>query len=97
MSEPSDDDRLRTLAIAAQPGPWEPYVLGSEGYDVRMTVSAPGRLSRARIARFGYQDWDTDKANAHYIAALDPATVLALLDRLKRAETVLDPGSEGSL
>lgn len=47
----------------ATPGPWEPYVLGSEGYDLRSENPANPRR-RLRVARFGYEDWDTDKANA---------------------------------
>jgi hypothetical protein len=76
---------LRERAEAATPGPWEPYVLGSEGYDVRgPQTSIPGRrIARStRVARCGYEEWEVDKANAAYIATVDPTVGLALADWL---------------
>ena len=56
----------------ATPGPWESTPLGSEGYTVTGAPD-PGATGvrakvRLRIARFGYQDWDTDRANAELVA-----------------------------
>lgn len=36
------------------------------------------------MARCGYLDWPTDRANAEFIAAADPATVLALIAEVRR-------------
>ena len=87
---------LRERAGVATPGPWEPYVLGSEGYDVRgPQTSIPGRrIARStRVARCGYEEWEVDKANAAYIATVDPTVGLALADWLERftISTAEDP------
>jgi hypothetical protein len=88
---PEQRVELREIAGAATSGPWEDAVLGSEGYAV-FAERAPGdkRLSRVRVARLGWEDWDTDRANAAHIAAFDPPTVLELLDALDEAEGALD-------
>lgn len=85
-----DADRLRDLAMEATAGPWTAEALGSEGYAVR-GPSAPvagtrGVQRRPWLARCGWEKWETDRANAEFIAACDPATILTLLDRLDRAE-----------
>lgn len=90
----ADRDHLRAVAEAATPGPWGAHVLGSEGYDVRATLARPGRLPRVRVARCGYEDWDTDKANAEYVATFDPPTVLGLLQALERVEALHQPWYE---
>jgi hypothetical protein len=64
-----DQAAIRARLEAATPGPWEAVVLGSEGYDVRACrPRTPGRLSRVRVARCGYEEWEVDKANAEFIA-----------------------------
>lgn len=65
-------DDIRAALGAATPGPWESTPLGSEGYTVTGAPD-PGATGvrakvRLRIARFGYQDWDTDRANAELVA-----------------------------
>jgi hypothetical protein len=89
-----DVARLREVAEAATPGPWESNVLGSEGYEVR-GPDVPHKptssvMRRPRVARCGYEGWDIDKANAEHIATFDPPTVLALLARLDAAEAARD-------
>lgn len=74
---------IRALASAATPGPWKADVLGSEGYAV--TEALPFRPLRrpVRVARCGYESWDTDKGNAEHIAAWHPdvaRAVAVLLD-----------------
>ena len=87
---------LRVRALDATPGPWVEHVLGSEGYDVRTAENLPGRLRRARIARFGYETWEADRANAEYVAAFDPPTVLALLDLVADLQSRLACVAEAS-
>ena len=72
-----DDAELRRLAEAATPGPWsltdgDPAMIGQHWTIRRQGV--PGIL----ISGFTY-GWNGDAA---YIAAANPAVVLALLDRL---------------
>ena len=72
----SDYKRLRELAQAATPGPWRV----SAG-NVHPRVKS-GDGSFVMEHRFGCRRY----ADAQYIAAANPAAVLALLDRLERAE-----------
>jgi hypothetical protein len=75
--------KVRATAAAASTGPWDATVLGSEGYDVRaQRPPTAGRLSRLRVARCGYEDWETDKANAEHIASWDPTVARAVADLL---------------
>jgi hypothetical protein len=91
-------ETLRTRAAAASTGPWESFVLGSEGYAVVADrPETERRRSRIRVARFGWEDWDTDKANAHWVATMHPGVGLALADWLDltahRIERVEDSGN----
>lgn len=82
-------DEIRAALAAATPGPWDAKPLGSEGYAVTGAPDpdAPGVRAkmRRRIARFGYQDWDTDRANAELVAKAPTwlAELLAEVDRLR--------------
>lgn len=80
--------RIRELAGPATSGPWRAEVLGSEGYAVREVEGKPRPGSRiprpVRVARCGYEDWDTDRANAEHIASWHPAVALAVADWLDR-------------
>ena len=73
---------MRERAEAATPGPWLADVLGSEGYAVREVNGKPQPGSRiprpVRVARCGYEEWGTDKANAAHIASWHPAVALAV-------------------
>ena len=61
---------LRTLAAAATPGPWTPTT--------RLDAWTIATIATASGKRIAFADHMTDAA---YIAAADPATILALLDQ----------------
>ena len=75
---------LREKAEAATPGPWHsssgPSVWGPEGVLI-------GNLP----SYFGPEQprWRENHATAEFIAAADPSTVLALLDRIERLAGIL--------
>jgi len=89
-----DRAELRRLADAATPGPWEAVVLGSEGYEVRAPAlpwKAGAKVTRRpRVARCGYEEWAVDRANAEYVAAVDPAVVLELLGVIDQLEALCE-------
>ena len=89
-----DLERLRALAEKATPGPWE---VQSPKVRTSAFVGAP---------RFGYvcnapvpaSDWNMEfnatsqaRRNVAFIAACDPQTILALLDRVAELENGLRP------
>ncbi len=86
-------EHIREALGRATPGPWDANPLGSEGFVVTGAPD-PGATGvrakvRSRIARFGYQDWDTDRANAELVAHAPEwlAELLAEVDALTaRAE-----------
>ena len=85
MSERTNPFRvLREKAEAATPGPWRsssgPSVWGPEGVLI-------GNLP----SYFGPDQprWRENHATADFIAAADPSTVLALLDRIETLEAAL--------
>lgn len=69
----TDYERLRALAEQATPGPWEP-----RGLDYSTAVDQVD--TRVSIARLGDPLDSRAWCNAQFIAAANPATVLALLD-----------------
>lgn len=73
----TDLERLKALAMAATPGPWERktnfYVCNKES-----TV----------VARVIAPLTDQNAIDCAYIAAANPSVVLALIDRLERAESI---------
>ena len=71
-----DTDALRKLCKSATPGPWEQinHIVFTETGDLEWVVAN---------ARSGNSIID-----AEYIAAANPATVLALLDELDRLRTI---------
>lgn len=81
------DDQLReleALAGKATQGRWFAYVLGSEGCDVRSepSVPMPGPKRLPTIARCWRLDWESDRANAEFIAAANPKVIQALLNEI---------------
>lgn len=70
---------LRRIAEAATPGPW-----GADCCRAANMVYANG----------GHIGVDATEVDAQHIAAFDPPTVLALLDRLERAEAAATPATE---
>jgi hypothetical protein len=75
---------LRQRAEKATPGPWKPMVLGSEGYLVHRDSGTIRERGRGRVARFGCKDWDADRADAEYVAAMHPLVGVALAGWLDR-------------
>lgn len=71
----TDYERLRALAQAATPGPWE-----ARGLDYSTAVDQVG--TRKSIARLGDSLDSEAWRNAQFIAAANPATVLTLLDEI---------------
>ena len=84
----TDLDKLREKAQAATPGPWR-VRLDAHSQDELSTVAI--ELAPLRWFTVGY----APDADADYIAAADPTTVLALIDRCQRAETALRERSGG--
>lgn len=88
-----DLDALRRIALAATPGPWE-----ADGNEVSQHRSCPEpwhtvvgtEVACLSCCYGGTAEGVSRTEDAGYIAAFDPPTVLALLDRLKAAEAALD-------
>lgn len=84
------NEELRQLAMAATPGPWN---LGLTSDEIRMVLGNDDYICHAQI----YQTprscglWQEPQriANATYIAAANPAAVLALLDENARLKIAL--------
>lgn len=74
-------DQMRAIAEAATPGPWE---------------AMADRCVRTQTREIIYDDSCEDRENADadmaYVETFDPPTVLALLDRVERADRVLASG-----
>lgn len=75
---------LRRLAENATPGPWHVEYAG----DLGGKYAHIGEVLRERYGKNALS-FGEDHATAEYVAALDPTTVIALLDRLDRVEAVL--------
>jgi len=95
-----DLDEIERLARAATPGKWSvrETVINGIGYGghwvetdhedlIQITGSGGARSFTHRV--FDRQIHDDNEANAAYIAAANPATVLALVARLRAAEAAL--------
>jgi hypothetical protein len=96
----ADLERLRRLALAATPGPWEHYHSPTRrGLTPTNEIRATKR-KRPVIHWTGFDDSDVSgeqhAANAAFIAACDPQTILALLatrtDAGERAGVPTKPG-----
>ena len=87
-----DTSKLRELALAATPGPWEAADAGS--YDNGKTVidehfvRRPGDDVAIAADILDPETCDPSKANAAYIAAANPQAVLDLLDEIERINAV---------
>lgn len=85
---PADDallERVETAARAATPGPWVTEVpIGHAGV---MAITMPGAFDWVcHVQVSNSPQWEE---NARYIATVDPATVLQLVERLRQAEAAL--------
>lgn len=89
MSEKElDRAKLRKIAEAATPGPWDPGK--SEKGDSPAMVycdDATGQRVADCTGRFLFFTQEQMKRNAAHIAAFDPPTVLALIDKVSDAQT----------
>jgi hypothetical protein len=95
---------LRALAETATPGPWH-FDTPSDDYDERIILAAKPHPESVRTNAFGVDlasryvaqtSYDglsgttyNSEADGAFIAAANPATVLALLDRLEVAEATV--------
>lgn len=89
----TDHNELRALALAATPGPWR-VGRGSKSriyapYHVQPDGHAIARTYGSELNGIGVADLTgpVNIADAAYIAAANPATVLALLDETEAAHT----------
>ena len=91
---------LRALAEAATPGPWEGHttgdvaawmVYGEDGWVVASACVVENKPGERHLPAFTTIEDGLARAdaNALFIAATDPTTVIALLDRLEAAEAHL--------
>lgn len=84
---------LRKAAEAATPGPWRHpdhgSVFAADSEQPDGTHVAVARCGDEWVPSGGLMCWRQAKANAVHIAAFDPPTCLALLDRLDAAEREL--------
>lgn len=80
MSEPTVETLAgwQALSDAATPGEWVEMCMGSEGYHVYEQTSSTGTLRRKLVARCTYEDWETDKSNAPFLAAARTAVPVLL-------------------
>lgn len=80
--------RLKALAEAATPGPWSHYHAKAPKRTTEQDTNAIMKNGRQIVAWSGFDGADNTekerKANAAFIAALNPETVLALLAELTR-------------
>lgn len=80
----TDYTRLRELAEKATPGPWQ---TGSAiyGHDFHETIYVTPEVGHRTICDIT----DRHSGNAEFIAAVDPQTVIALLDERDRLRNAL--------
>lgn len=94
-----DLDALKQLAETATPGPWEVLNQKTKFFiDSPKTKGTPnGRI--ADVQWFTYESAgplkEESKANAHYIAACDPQTILALIEDAARYRYLRDECMRG--
>lgn len=94
-----DIPNLREKAVAATPGPWEAWKHPeSNGYwYVDRTARIEAKSAFGDIATCSTGIEETAKANAAFIAASNPAAVIALCDRIAELENALEQYADESL
>jgi hypothetical protein len=76
-----DLNALEATARAAAPGPWDRATSATR--DWALVLSASGTADEYRVSQ------SADDDDAEHIATFDPTTALALIARLREAETVI--------
>jgi hypothetical protein len=90
-AERIDIEKLRELALKATKGPWQ---FSRESWN----VSTPDCSLDICVYRPTLEDGETDDPNnftGEFIAAANPAAILALIDRIAHIETVREKDREG--
>ena len=86
-----NNEELRQLALAATPGPWN---LGLTSDEIRMVLSGDSYICHVQVHQTprACGEWQEREriANAAYLAAANPAAVLALLDENARLREALE-------
>jgi hypothetical protein len=103
MTTTPDIKLLKELAEKATPGPWR-VIIDDDGKPLsgRPSVQAPDELDCAIVGWDGFikEHWRSargDKeihANASFIAAANPQTIIALCERVEKLEAALKPFAE---
>lgn len=90
MTQHLDLDALQALAEAATPGPWRECGHDRGGCSCAQVwstaVDFPVATAFKNDEEMGHAPIGQPEANAAYIAAANPAVILALIDRLRKAE-----------
>ncbi len=90
-----DTAKLRQLASAATPGPWTAAVwIETDGNEWRATGPGHDDESHDNGSEPGCPDEQAAQRDAAFIAAANPTTVLALLDRIAELERACDAHAE---
>ena len=89
MTDNSKIEELRRLAEAATPGPWR-----MEHMSISAHIHQVDGLHGLASCVIGYGNWDEPKQsegakNASFIAAANPATIIALLDELDASKAMV--------
>ena len=92
MSNEINIEEMERLANAATPGPWKLVgTVEQAGGDYKDII--PTSVSCGAFCQGGTPD-RADEADLAFIAAANPSAILALLDRLKKAEAELERANE---
>lgn len=82
-----DLDNLKAAALAATPGPWSQKINHRREGDARV-LDSKGNMF-AELDGYG-DDYRTERANAAYIAAANPAAVLELIAEIERLSAIVE-------
>lgn len=85
------DEELEKVARAATPGPWKQYER-----DFRSVSTLDGWFVAEAMAGSEFGGNGDRESNGAFIAAFNPATALALLERVRKAERPSHPTAEHS-
>lgn len=80
-----DTALLRRLAKAATPGPWV-HLFGDRFVYTKLEDGGRGN----HIVGVGYPAFPDESANMSFIAACNPAAIIALLDRMDKADQFIN-------